>query len=252
MQALYSAKSGLSAHQQKVDTIANNIANSSTAGFKSQRVSFKDTLYTEMINPADTQSNADLQRGTGIALTSTYHDYSQGAKTETGETLDFYIDGDGFFTVTDSDGTLKYTRNGCFSVSNEADSQYLITSQGDYVVDSELNRIELPGNIEDISVSENGELYIGDGSPFATMNIVTFMNKDGLLAMGDSCYTATVASGDAVESDAKVYNGFLEASNVNLTAELTNLIRAQRTFSLAGKAVTTWNEMETVTNNLRV
>ncbi|MDD5017605.1 MAG: flagellar hook-basal body protein, partial [Eubacteriales bacterium] len=243
MQALYSAKLGLLAQQQKVDTIANNIANISTTGFKSRSTSFKDTLYTEIINPADVQSTADLQQGTGVTLSSTYCDYSQGTKVETGEALDFYIEGGGFFTVADSEGNMTYTRCGSFAVSSEEDGPYLVTAQGYYVLDSELNSIKLPDNAEDLSVSENGELYVGDEPSFATLNIVTFVNKDGLSSVGDSCYVATGALGEAIESGAKVYSGYLEASNVDLTVEMANLIQAQRAYSLAGKAITTWNEM---------
>ncbi len=251
MQALYSALQGIAAQQQKIDTIANNVANVGTYGYKSQSVCFKDTLYTNMINAADIKSIANLKQGTGVAVSSAYRNYTQGTPVSTGINLDFMIDGDGFFTVSGNDGMPLYTKSGSFAVSNEQDGNYLVTAQGRYVLDTNLDFIKLPDNTEELSVSENGELYVGDNDTFAKLNIVTFVNKDGLLETGDCCYAQTKASGDALETDAKVSQGYLESSNTNLNKELTNLIRAQMAMSLASRAVTTWDDMEAATNNLR-
>ena len=112
MQSIYTAKHGLQAQQQRMDTIASNIANVSTTGYKVQSTGFKDALYTHMINPSDTASTANLQQGSGVLAATAYRDFSGGTPVETDETLDFYIEGDGFFTVQDGAGAVLYTRSG--------------------------------------------------------------------------------------------------------------------------------------------
>lgn len=164
--------------------------------------------------------------------------------------LDFYLDGDGFFTVSDGTGGVFYTRSGDFTVSGEADSAYLTTASGNYVLDTSLNRITLPVDVSEVKVSPEGVLSAG-GMQLGALNIVDFPNKDGLVLVGTGCYIESVASGDTVKSDATVRQGVLEASNVDLTVETTRLIRAQRAFSLASRAISAWNDMTEKAYNLR-
>ena len=233
-----------------MDVIASNIANVSTTGYKSQRTDFKDALYTRMINPADTESAANLQQGSGVLVASGYRDFTEGTPVETGETLDLYINGDGFFTVQDGQSELLYTRSGAFSVSVQEDGRYLVTADGYYVLDVDGNRIELPEDIADVSVAQEGILDFGNGSD-VSLGIVTFTNKDGLALSGNGCYAATVASGETKASSASVRQGYLESSNVEVSLELTKLIRTQRAYSLAGRVLTAWDEMASETNNIR-
>jgi flagellar basal-body rod protein FlgG len=250
MQTLYTAKLGLQAQQQRVNTIGNNIANNQTVAYKAQRVDFKDALYTAMINPADPQSTDNLQQGCGVLVSSTPFNFEQGVPEMTGYVLDFYLDGDGFFTVSDGNGNIQYTRSGNFAVSNEGDGTYLVTASGHYVLDTAQNRIKLPENISDLTVSEDGVLS-ADNQTVAAMNIVDFPNKDGLQLAGEGCYIETAATGAAVNSNATVRQGVLESSNVEITTEMTRLIRAQRAFSLASRAVVAWNDMAEKAYNLR-
>ncbi len=250
MQTLYTAKLGLQAQQQRVNTIGNNLANSQTTGFKQQRTNFKDALYTAMINPADTQSAANLQQGCGVLISSTSHNFDQGTPQMTGYVLDFYLDGSGFFTVSDDNGNPQYTRSGSFLVSNEADGTYLVTTSGKYVMDTGFNRIRLPENISDLTVSADGVLS-ANNQVVAALNIVDFPNKDGLQLVGAGCYIETDSTGAAVQSDAVVRQGVLEDSNVDVTNEMMQLIRAQRAFSLASRAVSAWNDMTEKAYNSR-
>ncbi len=251
MQILYAAGLGLKMQQQRVDTIANNIANVNTAGFKSQRVDFKDALYTQMINPANVTSTENLKQGTGVLISATTRNFSGGTPVNTGNPLDLYLDGDGFFTVLDSTGTMMYTRSGNFDVSSEADGNYLVTAQGCYVLDTQGNRIGLPHHASEISFSTQGVMTLG-GETIAALRIVDFANKAGLSAQGQGCYIETEVSGEPAASQASVIQGALENSNVDLAVELTQLIRAQRAFSLAGRAVSLWDQMANSANNLRV
>lgn len=250
MQAIYTAKQGLKAQQQRLDIIASNMANVSTTGYKGQRTGFKDALYTQMIDPSDTESTANLQQGSGVLTASTYRDFTTGTPVQTGETLDFYLDGDGFFTVRNSAGDMLYTRNGVFVVSVEDDGQYLVTGDGYYVQDDNGDSIILPDDIGSISVTPDGILDFGDGTT-VTLGLKTFVNKDGLSQVGKSCYAATDASGEAIDSTATVQQGYLESSNVDVSLEFTNMIRTQRAYSLAGKVLTTWDMMASETNNIR-
>lgn len=250
MQALYTLKLGLQAQQQRVNIIGSNMANSQTIAYKGQRADFKEALYTAMIDPANTQSTANLQQGCGTLISSTPRNYTQGEPEMTGYTLDFLIDGDGFFTVSDGNGGAVYTRSGNFTVSGEADGAYLTTPSGQYVLDVNMNRIKLPADISTVELSPEGELSAND-VVLGRLNIVDFPNKDGLLLLGEGCYIESASSGAAVKSTATIRQGVLEASNVDMTVETTRLIRAQRAFSLASRAISSWNDMTEKVYNLR-
>ncbi|MEL7608381.1 MAG: flagellar hook-basal body protein [Bacillota bacterium] len=250
---MISAKQAVLSQQLRVDTIANNVANVSTTGFKSTRVDFKDTLYTAMAQPTKATGGAGLGRGTGVMVAATTLSFEQGIATQTGSILDFCISGDGFFTLKNSQGDEVYTRNGAFAVSVESGNRYLVNADGNYVLDKQGNKIKLPeGKLDDMSINEKGELFLGSDNAFATLKLSTFSNPEGLQAVGSSSFMATDASGKAAEAkDATVTQGFLESSNVDLTLEMTRLIQAQRALSLAGKALTTADEMDALANNLR-
>ncbi len=249
MNSLNIAGLGLKAQQNRVNVIGNNLANANTAGYKSQRVDFQDALYTQMMNPVDTQRE-DMRSGAGVLLGTTNRDYTQGTAVGTGEELDFYLEGDGFFTVQDISGAKMYTRSGAFAISVEEGGNYLVTASGQYVLDENSARIQLPDGAKAIKVNEDGSLW-ANNTQFAKLNVVTFTNKNGLSASGSSCFEETVASGAPIASDAKVKQGGLEASNVDLTVEMSRLIRAQKAFSMASRAVSVWDEMEATTNSLR-
>lgn len=248
MQGLSTLRSGLIAQQYRINTIANNIANVNTTGFRSSSVRFADTLYTTMTDPV--KGGGDLQLGTGVLVSSTKGSFLQGAAESTNNTLDFSLDGDGFFTVENNGETL-YTRNGAFCVSNETGGQYLVTQQGYYVLDESGGRITIPDTANgDIRVASDGSLSTEDGTTFAKLGVKTFTNNEGLASCGGTCFKATVASGEAMESTATVRQGVLEESNVNLVQEMTQLIRAQKCYSLAARAVNTLDEMQQTANNL--
>lgn len=248
MQTIYTAKHGLLAQQHRMNAVSSNIANVNTTGYKSQSTAFKDALYTRMIDPSNVNSDANLMQGSGVVLASTHRDFSVGAPSVTSNKLDFYLEGDGFFAVTDGERTM-YTRNGAFTVSVQNNQRYLVTADGHYVLDNRNQRITLPTEDSNLTVAQDGTIDLGDGKS-AKFNIVTFVNKDGLMHNGGSCYLATEASGEPKAGTANVIQGRLEASNVDLSLEMTKLIRTQRAYSIAARVLSTWNEMETETNNM--
>jgi len=253
IQSLYTAATGAKNQQLRIDTIANNVANIDTDGFKSSRVCFKDAVYQTMRSPQQPQDGSkDLELGHGMLVSDTTMDYAQGTIRATGEPLDFALDGEGFFTVAGAGKETFYTRSGLFSVSAEDDGTYLVTRQGNYVLDNGGERIKLPADIEDITCSVEGVLSDASGKPFATLGLASFKNPQGLVKTGSGLYAATEASGPEEEAgDATVIQGCVEGSNVDLVEEMTKLMRAQRAYSLISRAITASDEMESTANNLR-
>ena len=245
MQGLYTAATGLSNQQKRVDTIANNIANINTTGFKKTRVDFKDALYTTMQNPTGEQTN--LQKGSGVMIGATTIDYSGGNIVTTENNLDFALQGEGFFALRNAQGEEVYTRNGSF---NQSADGYLVSANGDYVLDQKNNRIRFTGEGE-ITVSSNGIVSQGD-TAIGAIKVVDFENKNGLLPVGDSCFAVSVASGQPENvTDYTVRQGAVEGSNVNLAQELTLLIRTQRAYTMASKALQTADDMDGLANSIR-
>lgn len=242
IQGFYTAASGLDSHQKKLDVISNNIANSGTTGYKASSVSFKDNLYSEILRPTDGEA---LMRGSGVRVSAVNRDYSSGTIYETEGNLDFAIQGDGYFAVSDGD-KIMYTRDGCFSISTESDGSYLVNKQGLYVLDSENRRISV--DRDDFNIYIDGS--IGDTGAFIA--VYDFANKDGLYHAGGNCFETTAVSGEAVPVESKtVKQGFLEKSNVDFGQEMINMIEAQRAYQLSSRVVKTIDEMEGNANNLR-
>ncbi len=250
IQSLSTAAAGLTAQQQKIDIIANNIANISTTAYKGTDARFEDTLYTAMENPDPDAPVTNLQKGTGVALASAATDFTQGSVRQTGGMFDLMIDGDAFFKVETGDGEYAYTKDGAFSISVEEDGRYLVTSAGDYVLDENDERIMIPEDAQRFNVRDDGG--IDTGTAEAQLGIYTFDNAAGLLSAGGNLFTETAASGAAAEAEEyTVIQGALEGSNVDLATQLTSLIQAQRVFSLASQALQTADDMEGLANNLR-
>lgn len=251
MRAIYSAASGLKGQQMRLDTAAANIANSNTAGYKASRVEFKDALYTAMDNPAGGALEANLLAGSGVLVGASSTSFSSGTLIATDSLLDFAITGSGFFTVQGAGGETLYTRSGSFAVTDGEEGGFLVTLQGHYVLDRAGNRIALPGDRTGLSVTPGGVLGTASGE-FAALGIADFPNPDGLFATGDTCFRATEVSGQGAEAEnPAVVQGSLEGSNVDLAQEMTLLIRSQRAYSLASRAMQTADSMEGLANNIR-
>jgi len=244
MQSLFSAASGLSAQQRRLETISANIANADTTGFKASRTDFKDALYTTMVNPVNIDSMADnLLAGSGVLLGATAIDMSQGVTVQTDQALDFAIKGEGFFQVQTDNGEILYTRSGCFSPAVIDEEIYLATQEGYFVLDANGQRISLPADIDGLRVSPGGVLMTEDQN-YGALGIVSFTNPQGLEPAGSAYFRTTENSGQPeMDFESTVIQGSLERSNVDLARELTMLIRAQRAYSLASRALTTTDDM---------
>jgi len=269
VRSLWTAATGMIAQQTNVDTIANNLANVNTNGYKTQVNEFKSLLY-QNIQTKTTSANGETkpssaQVGLGVRNASISSVFSQGALTATESDTAFALDGAGFFAVRGEDGNTYYTRNGNFKFTLANTGNMLATSEGLPVLDSTGKAIVLDERyvVSQISVSKDGQLCYPDESnnpqPIGiTIGVFQFNNPNGLEKLSDSRYQETAASGPALNEATNpnvrktaVIQGYLEGSNVQVVDEMVNMIVAQRAYELNSKAITASDEMLQQANNLR-
>jgi flagellar basal-body rod protein FlgG len=260
IRALYSAASGMTAQQTNVDTIANNLANSSTAGFKARRPQFQDLLYQTMIQPgaaagAQTTVPTGLQLGLGTRSASNEIIFTQGNFTQTSNPLDAVIQGNGFFQVRMPNGELGYTRAGQFQLNRDGS---LVDANGNLMEP----QITVPQNAQKITIATDGTVsYSLPGQTAAQtagqIQLATFINPAGLNSLGQNLYQTTTASGDPVvgnpggqEGLGTLLQGYTEQSNVSVVDEFVNLIVSQRAYEANSKVIKAADEMYQGVNNL--
>ena len=249
VRGLYTAWTGMVNEQKRLDVISNNMANSDTTGYKKQNVtsqSFDDELAVRINdNNRDTTSKYPIgYMNLGVKIGETYHDLSQGSLRETGNTYDLALSGDGFFTIqtTNKQGetTTKYTRDGSFTVNTEG---YLVTKDGDYVLDTNGERIQIPGaqTAQNVAIDQNGNILV-DGQQVATLGIVSFENPQALLLYGENMYDAVEGATEKVPSTI-IHQGYLESSNINVVSEMVEMITITRAYESNQKALQTADQM---------
>lgn len=256
---LRTSASGMKAQQLMVDTIANNLANVNTTGFKRSRASFEDVLYETLqgartVSSQDSQTIAPIQIGKGVRLAAILRLHSQGAPEETGRPLDVSVEGDGFLQVEKPDGTTAYTRDGSLTIS---DTGTLVTNGG-YPV---LPNIQFPQDATDISISPGGLVTVTAGSTgkpveLGRIELARFVNPSGLMSQGENLYSETDASGEPLtgfpqeQGFGRLIQGSLESSNVEIVTEMTDMIAAQRAYEINAKAIQAGEDMMQTTNEL--
>lgn len=271
MRALYTAATGMIAEQTNVDTIANNLSNVNTYGYKTERTEFKSLLY-QTIQTKTTSANGEqkpvgAQVGLGTRVAATTSMYTQGSMLDSDSDTDFAIEGSGFFAVRGVDGQTYYTRNGNFTWSLDANGRTMLTDyEGCPVLDTEGNEIYVPNGVssESMVFGEDGsisyrDVTTGNVLPLnQSFGIYQFNNPAGLEKLSSSRLAANAASGNPLlEGTAqglklsKVHAGYLEGSNVQVADEMVNMIIAQRAYELNSKAITTADSMLDTANNLK-
>lgn len=251
-QSLWISKTGLSAQDTRLTTIANNLANASTVGFKRDNVVFEDLLYQIKRQPgAQSSQNSQLpsgmQLGTGVRVTGTQKEFTEGSIEVTEKSLDVAIVGRGFFEVLLPDGSSAYTRNGQFHLNSNGE---VVTGRG-YVVQPGLT---VPNNAQSITISTDGIVEValaGQATPsqIGTLQVVDFINPAGLQAMGTNLFVETAASGNPQQGTpgtnglGSIEQGALENSNVEVVEELVNMITTQRTYEMNSKVISTADQM---------
>ncbi len=252
---------GMLAQQLNVDVISNNIANSTTSGFKRQRAEFHDLIYQNDMRPGATSSDSGttvptgMQFGLGVSIGSVYRLHEQGTIKVTENPLDLAITGEGYFQIDLPNGDTAYTRSGVFQLNENGE---IVNAQG-YTLQP---GITVPDDAEDIVVNTSGEVLVKVPGQIAMQNVgqiqlATFVNPAGLEGIGDTLFLETDASGAAAvgnpaeDNFGDVRQGTLENSNVNIVEEITNLISAQRAYEMNSKVITASDEMLQTVTQLR-
>lgn len=261
MTSLFTAATGMSGQQKQIDTIANNLANVNTAGFKKDRNNFQDLLYEhERIAGASssttTQKPNGIHKGHGVKLASTEKMFSQGNLKHTGVELDISIDGPGFFQVLRPNGTIAYTRDGSW----HRDSNGRIVTADGYPMEPE---IVIPPEAVKVMIGEDGTVEVLTGedtlpTAIGKVQLAGFINPSGLNPLGKNLFLQTNASGNPIVNDPGqdgkgfLNQGFLELSNVSVVDEMVNMIVAQRAYEVNSKAIqTSDNMLQTAVNVIR-
>jgi flagellar basal-body rod protein FlgG len=251
--ALYTAASGMTAQQINLDSIANNLANSSTSGFQSRRVQFSDLLYQSEIMPGSaatqqTTVSSGLQVGLGTRPGNTEIIQTQGDLSSTGNPLDFAIQGSGFFQVLMPSSQVGYTRAGSFQTNAQGS---LVTANGNALQPA----ITIPANATNVTVGSDGTVSVTlpgqtQAAQVGIIQLATFPNPGGLNSVGNNIYLQTTASGDAVvgtpggaDGLGTIQQGMLEQANVNTVDEFVNMILAQRSYESNSRVVKAADEM---------
>lgn len=253
--ALQSASTALTALNTRLDVIANNLANINTAGFKGSRANFQDLLYIERAQPgvenaAGDQRPTGLYVGLGVKVSGTQVGFTQGSPIATDEQLDVMIDGPGFFQVQvdEAPGGVAYTRAGNFTLNSEGEI-VLATDQGRRLEPG----ITIPADTQRIEIDATGRVFAriqGQPEPqeIGQIEISVFVNPAGLSQVGENLFVESGASGPPIsgqpgtESRGRLIQGYLEASNVDPTRELIELIRTQRAFEFNSQTIRTADE----------
>jgi len=261
IRSLYTAVTGMKGNQTFVDSIAHNLSNVNTIGYKKQKIEFEDLIYQRLQRPGGELEDGNrapvgIEIGLGSRVVATNRIFMQGNLEQTGNEYDIAIEGNGFFQVRLPDGEIGYTRNGAFKRNDEG---YLTTSQG-YLLDPPIN---VPDDNSFITISPAGEVACdrnGQGTTneeLGQIELARFINPAGLHSEGESIYRQSDASGAPIvgipgeENFGRLLNQFLEGSNVQMVEEMVNMIVAQRAYEISSKAITTSDEMLQTANNLK-
>ncbi len=269
MRSLWSAASGMKGQQVSVDTIANNLANVNTTGYKAQTTQFKTLLYqtleTRSTNAQGETKPTSAQVGLGTRVASINSNFTQGSQIANDSPTAMCIIGEGFFAVEDGDET-HYTRNGNFTWALDSDgNKVLTTAEGYKVLDQSGKAITVPNTVErgfsvnpdDASISYQNldGTYTNTGQSIA---LYQFTNRVGLDKIGENLFDETDASGEPMGEwntngliKSSIAQNYLEGSNVNVADEMVNLIVSQRAYEMNSKAITTTDTMLEQANNLK-
>ena len=250
--SLWISKTGMEAQQMQLDVISNNLANSSTTGFKRANAVFEDLMYQNLRqvgsnSTEQSQLPTGLQVGLGVRTVATSRSFSQGNLQQTSNNLDVAIQGNGFFQVTMPDGTTNYTRDGSFQVNSQGQ---LVTATGLPIA----NGVTVPANATSVAIGGDGTVTAqipGSVEPqgIGTIALASFINPAGLDPKGQNLYAESPASGQpnagtpGADGLGSLMQGFVETSNVNVVQDLVTMIQTQRAYEMNSKAIQTSDQM---------
>lgn len=274
LKGLYTAYTGMINEQHRMDVMTNNLANADTNGFKKEGTTSQafDTVLAYKIKDLSEPGNLPKNLGTaktfdedsvdnpdrwvsrtgmnlGVKIGENYVDYSEGPIKETGNTFDLAISDRGFFAVeyTNKAGetSTKYTRDGNFTMDRQG---YLVTQDGDFVLDENGRHIKMNTALP-VSIDRGGTI-MQEGTSVATIGLTDFEDYDYLERFGEN-YFQTVDGATEIDSEAQIYSGYLELSNISIVTEMVNMITLQRQYESNQKLITTYDEtLDTAVNQL--
>ena len=247
-------KSGMTAYQEKLDFLSNDLVNSTTTGYKSTDVGFKDLLTESLDRKGTPLVDKSAVEGTGVKLGINYVNNEQGNLLSTGLKTDIAIDGSGYFALQEPDGTIAYTRDGNLKVDVNGT---LVTStglkvyveyepgfsEGDPALDSDNISIDSQGGIS-MNIDGNNALV-------GTIPVFTAIGDKGFIAKGNNTFVPNEDAQVTLSDNYDIRQGFLEASNVDTTETFSDVILTQRAFQLSSKALTTADDIWSMINNMR-
>ena len=253
MQALQISATGMLAQERRTEVIANNLANMNTTGYQRRRLEFNSLIYKNSERPPTPESSPSaevpggIHSGLGVKAAATYRITEQGFMKSTNNPFDISIQGSGYFQIELPNGDLAYTRDGSFQIGPEGQ---MVTQDG-YPVQP---GITIPANAQKVTVNAAGGVVVkvpGQETPVnvGTLQIALFSNAGGLRPIGSNLFLADAQSGEAnivnpgQASGGSILQGFVETSNVNPIAEITNLIKAQRAYDMNSKVMSTADKM---------
>jgi flagellar basal-body rod protein FlgG len=258
LRAVNTAATGMEAMQTNIDTVANNMANVNTTGFKKSSAEFQDLYYQTLREPgsqvsADTTAPVGVQVGVGVRTAGVSKDFTIGSARPTGNKFDVMIQGDGFFSVQRENGDVVYTRDGSLKVDG---SGRMMTTGGHLLQPP----ITIPPGTTDFTIAPGGAVTAKDGQGKETqigqIEIVNFTNPAGLFALGNNELQVSESSGAPVQGQpgtsafGTLLQGSLESSNVNIVNEMVNLIQAQRAYEMNSKVMSAADQMLQVSTNV--
>jgi len=255
--SLWISATAMESQQTMTDTIANNMANVNTTGYKRGVAQFQDLLYQTMAAPgastSDSEAPVGIQIGSGVRTASVSKNFTQGSLKNSSSALDVAVEGEGFFEVALPDGSLAYTRAGSFH--RNATGQ-VVTAEGHAVVGFPAIDPVATG----IDISTDGTVSVttdGTSNAAGRIQLARFGNSEGLSNLGHNLYAETDASGSAQRGNPAedglggIAQYFLEGSNVEIVREMVDMIASQRAYELNSKSIRTADEMLQMVANLK-
>jgi flagellar basal-body rod protein FlgG len=243
LEGLHSAAAGMAAQQQRMDAVANDLANANTTGYKHQRVGFRDLVYDQ----TGRSSAQGVRTGSGAAAVDAGRAFAQGTLQRTDRPLDVAIQGEGFLRVRLPDGRDALTRDGGLHIDG---NRRLTTSIGSLVQPA----ITVPEGVgeDQISVGPDGTV-LAAGNRIGRLDVVTVRSEAGLLSVGNNAFVTTAASGAAIAAPraTSLTQGALEASNTDMAEAMVSMIESQRAYQLTSKAISTADEMMGIANQVK-
>lgn len=254
LRTLWTGKTGMNANQIKLDTISNNLANANTTGYKRVDVGFKDLLSESLDRNGYPINDKTSTIGTGVKTTGMFNDNAQGGLRDTGISTDLSIDGEGYFRVTLPDGSSAYTRDGSFQIDGQG---VLVDSNGNKVALQYVNgksEGKPAFSTSNLLFDTSGNVYVKGKEKFekvAEIPLYTAVGNEAFLPAGENLYLPGAGVAVTRTTNADIYQGFLEGSNVDIATEFTDMIVTQRAFQLSSKSIQTADEMWGMINNMR-